>query len=285
MIATWQEIDLEGLAADPGWHYDDPSLVEKLAASLRRHGQLSALVVRTTTEGSRDVVDGRHRLKAMRLLGWTRAWAADVGTLDDEEARRMALDLLTVAEVDYAQVAQSVRWLVEDRQAEPGSLAAASPFTAERVSQLARLASFDWDQFKTQDDGQHGFSWGDMDEAPISPVGSDIPLDAGTIPQPDTDRAIDVAMTLTEILDPAQAQESADALLDAMVPIIRCPGCGIESKDYDGLGFVACTSCGLCTHPSRDGGVCGLCGDVESLREAAPAVLEPVLSTVQMGLF
>jgi hypothetical protein len=67
-------------------------------------------------------------------------------------------------------------------------------------------------------------------------------------------------------------------------PPVVCPGCGASWPDLDGLGFVACPNCGLCTHPSRTGGVCGLCGDVESLREAAPAVLDPVLSTVQMGL-
>lgn len=50
---------------------------------------------------------------------------------------------------------------------------------------------------------------------------------------------------------------------------MTCPQCGAELEDYDGFGVVAHTrpayadGCGYCTHPSRDDGVCGICGDVE----------------------
>lgn len=45
--------------------------------------------------------------------------------------------------------------------------------------------------------------------------------------------------------------------------VIRCPKCKVEQIDYDGFGFVYCESCKLCTHPSRTGGVCMICGDKE----------------------
>lgn len=47
-------------------------------------------------------------------------------------------------------------------------------------------------------------------------------------------------------------------------PAITCPQCGAGGVDVDGFGFVACSACGRCTHPSRTGGVCGICGDVET---------------------
>jgi hypothetical protein len=44
-------------------------------------------------------------------------------------------------------------------------------------------------------------------------------------------------------------------------PRALCPECGDDTEDLDGFGFVACTVCGYCTHPSRTDGVCGICGD------------------------
>lgn len=181
MIPTTRTEPLATLQADPGWHYDDPVLIEKMAAGLRRHGQLRGLVVRTDLEGVRRVVDGRKQLQAMRLLGWETAWTVDVGILDDEASGRMALDLELKAEVDYARLAVAVAWLVDDKGAAPESLASASPFTAARISQLRDLASFDWDQFtKAADDGQHGFSWGE--EEPAVPTVGGVPVLLGHDP-------------------------------------------------------------------------------------------------------
>ena len=286
MIATWRQAPLAAVRATPGWHYDDPALVEKLAASLRRHGQLRALVVRDDALGGLQLVDGRSLLQAMRLLGWTEAWVADVGDLDDEAAGRMALDLETRLEVDYAKVAKAVAWLMDDKGAAADSLAAASPFTAPRLEQLRGLATFDWSQFKAAGDDQHGFSW---DEDP--PV--TMSVDEFVQPAPDTSPVLVPGVThdidgvpWTEPVGPDSFGGS-----DLEIPTVQCPGCGIVANDYDGIGFVACTSCGLCTHPSRDGGVCGICGDVETLRESAPEVLAPVhqaqepAGALQMGLF
>ena len=47
-------------------------------------------------------------------------------------------------------------------------------------------------------------------------------------------------------------------------PTIACPKCGDETGDMDGFGFIACTECGACIHPSRDGTVCGICGHDEA---------------------
>jgi rubrerythrin len=48
------------------------------------------------------------------------------------------------------------------------------------------------------------------------------------------------------------------------VPAMNCPKCRAEYEDHDGFGVLHCPACGYCKHPSRDDGVCGLCGDAES---------------------
>lgn len=50
------------------------------------------------------------------------------------------------------------------------------------------------------------------------------------------------------------------------VPRANCPSCGLEEYDFDGVGVLSHTQpaypygCGWCSHPSRDDGVCGFCG-------------------------
>ena len=43
----------------------------------------------------------------------------------------------------------------------------------------------------------------------------------------------------------------------------QCPKCVERVEDFDGFGVLAHDKCGYCSHPSRYGGVCGICGDVE----------------------
>lgn len=50
---------------------------------------------------------------------------------------------------------------------------------------------------------------------------------------------------------------------DIEYPTMSCPLCSAESTDLDGFGFFACLICGYCTHPSRTGGKCEICGEQE----------------------
>jgi len=51
-------------------------------------------------------------------------------------------------------------------------------------------------------------------------------------------------------------------LCEQPYPQISCPRCGAGGEDLDGFGFVHCPACDYCTHPSRTGGVCEVCGEV-----------------------
>jgi len=47
------------------------------------------------------------------------------------------------------------------------------------------------------------------------------------------------------------------------MPEMTCPKCRPEEPDLDGFGMLACPACKWCSHPSRDGGRCNICGDEE----------------------
>jgi hypothetical protein len=156
-------VQLAAVALDAGWRREDLATDLKLAASLRKYGQLRPLVVRTDEAGAWWVVDGRRQLRVMRSIGWTAAQAIHVGTLSDADARRMALSLDLAYETDYARVAAAVAELV-DGGVSVAELASGSPFTEERVAHFRTLATFDWSVFDGQTD-QHAMDW-DAEEAP-----------------------------------------------------------------------------------------------------------------------
>ncbi len=50
-------------------------------------------------------------------------------------------------------------------------------------------------------------------------------------------------------------------------PQSLCPNCGKWVDDLDGFGVLAHyepmeDACGYCSHPSRDAGICSICGDI-----------------------
>lgn len=164
---TSDGVDLTGLKADGGWHLDDSVALEKLRTSLRRHGQLRPIVVRSALDGTERVVDGRKLLAAMLSLGMTAGTVTYVGPLDDEAAVRMQLDLELGFDIEYDKLAFAVSGLL-DAGASPQSLAGASPFSAERIAYFGQLTRFDWGMFKAAAEGGQGaMDWGDADEAPV----------------------------------------------------------------------------------------------------------------------
>jgi ribosomal protein L37AE/L43A len=46
-------------------------------------------------------------------------------------------------------------------------------------------------------------------------------------------------------------------------PVTKCPKCGTERADHDGVGVVYCDLCGYCTHASASGKPlrCEFCGE------------------------
>jgi hypothetical protein len=130
-LATWRETPLASLQQTDGWHYDDP-------------------------------------VRAMRLLGWETAWVADIGVVDAAAARHLQLDLELRFETDYAKLAYEVAGMVEDG-ASAASLAAASPFSAERIGHFVTLAAWDWSTFSGAAEGQGALSWGDEPAAAPAP--------------------------------------------------------------------------------------------------------------------
>jgi hypothetical protein len=128
-----------------GWHDDDEVIHTKLMASLQRHGQVRPLIVRRDTEQGMVIIDGHALFRAIKALGWANAMVTDLGMMDEHEATQLALDLETHREISYAKLPTAISNLLTHGET-PSTLAASSPFTAERITQLATHAKWSWDQ-------------------------------------------------------------------------------------------------------------------------------------------
>lgn len=95
MKTGWVDIPLEKLLLAP-WNYktEDEELARKLREGLSRNGQIETLLVRALPGGMLfEVVNGNHRLPVMVGLGFETAHCYNVGTISDDRAVRLAVEL------------------------------------------------------------------------------------------------------------------------------------------------------------------------------------------------
>lgn len=92
MSEKYVRLDIEWLF-EATWNYkdSDDDLMEKLIKNIHKNDQIENLIVREI--GKRyEVVNGNHRLKAMRHLGFTTAMCYNLGEISDHEAKMIALE-------------------------------------------------------------------------------------------------------------------------------------------------------------------------------------------------
>lgn len=85
-------LDIEWLF-NAKWNYKetDEDMMAKLVKNLRTNDQVENLIVREV--GKRyEVINGNHRLEAMKQLGFTRAMCFNMGEISDAKARRIAIE-------------------------------------------------------------------------------------------------------------------------------------------------------------------------------------------------
>jgi ParB-like chromosome segregation protein Spo0J len=137
---TFQWIPLDALEPHPENSNRMPlPLLEKLKGHIRRTGLYEPLVVRPlNNDGRFQILNGHHRVRALRELGHTHA-RCDVWEVDDAEARLLLATLNRLeGRDDPSARARLVARLAEGRSAE--DLARLLPEPPDAVERLLRLA-------------------------------------------------------------------------------------------------------------------------------------------------
>lgn len=65
----------------------DPINQEKLQRSLQQNGLQKAILIRTLPDGSKQILDGWHRVQAAIQLGWKKIYCVDLGAIPDTRAK------------------------------------------------------------------------------------------------------------------------------------------------------------------------------------------------------
>lgn len=69
----------------------DPINMDKLRTSLSEDGLQKAILIRTLPDGSKQILDGQHRVAAAVSLGWAEVACIDLGEIPDETAKKHTL--------------------------------------------------------------------------------------------------------------------------------------------------------------------------------------------------
>jgi hypothetical protein len=165
MKSQWKQVPVAAIGKSfAGWRNVDAATSMKLSASLKRFGQLRAVVVWLSAAGTYEVIDGRNVLSGLAALGADSVQVLELSEISLDEATQVALALGLEFETDYARVARACAGLL-DSGVTAEHLAGASPFSAERIKHFKTLCSFDWSQFDIDED-QHEMSWSAAPDLP-----------------------------------------------------------------------------------------------------------------------
>jgi ParB-like chromosome segregation protein Spo0J len=138
---------------------EDREFDHKLLTHVRRHGQMSALVVRKL-DGKYEVVDGNRRLVAFREAGLEKVVCVSVGEVTKEEAYRLHVELNELQSYTHHVTIAALLHALPERSEE---LAATLPFTPSRIDAYREYITGSWDAYDDEeaDDGRQQGLWED----------------------------------------------------------------------------------------------------------------------------
>jgi hypothetical protein len=137
-------------------------MYQKELASIRRFGLVTPLIVRSIStpippprtgprrgKGSSlpskiyELIDGEHRLRAAKELGYTEVPIWNLGDISDAVAKQLTIVLNeTRGSSDPGKLGELLMDLLETEL--PADLLEVLPFPEERFAELTKLAEFDW---------------------------------------------------------------------------------------------------------------------------------------------
>lgn len=153
----WVVLPLDKLVkADWNYKEDDPAKAKKLAANVKRNGQIENLLIRELPTGFYEVVNGNHRLDTFVELGMGQAVCYNLGRISDAQARRVAIETNeTRFKTDNLRLAELFKEIGMGDNAEfsLAELAETMPFTGDELKTFIDMVDFDWSQYDKSKEG------------------------------------------------------------------------------------------------------------------------------------
>lgn len=136
--------------SDP--YYDrEEHLMNALEENFKRNGQIENIIIRKLETGFYEVVNGNHRLKVAKRLGWNTLMCYNLGEVSQAYAMRVAIETNeTKFKSDELKLAERLR----EVEAEFGfdDMLDTMPYTDDELDKFDKLLNFDWDDLQDQED-------------------------------------------------------------------------------------------------------------------------------------
>lgn len=147
----WVKMPIEKLVkADWNYKDDDPDKAAKLAANIKRNGQVENLMIRELPTGFYEVLNGNHRLDVFTELEMDTAICFNFGKISLAHAQRLAIEL---NETRFPSNNLRLGQLIKEMGVGAGAefsleeMAETMPFTGDELRSLVDLVDFDWSRY------------------------------------------------------------------------------------------------------------------------------------------
>lgn len=153
-FGNFKVADLE--LADWNYKEDDADKMQKLIENIRRNGLIENLIIRDhpTIKGRYEVVNGNHRLEALRTLEaediqFSEAHCYYTGDITLQAAQRIAIETnetrFSSNDMKMAKVISSILEKYEPTEAER-----TMPYSAEQLESMSKISKMEWEEIPSQ---------------------------------------------------------------------------------------------------------------------------------------
>jgi len=135
------------IKADWNYKQDDPEILEKLKANIKRNSMIENLIIRELETGFYEVVNGNHRLQALQELAWkAEIMVYNLGKISLQHAERIAIE---TNQTRFNQDDVLLAGIIKEISAEfdIDDLVATMPYSEDELKTYIELTDFDFNEF------------------------------------------------------------------------------------------------------------------------------------------
>lgn len=143
MTNPFVEIDIS-LLTEAKWNYKESNdeMQKKLTENIKRNGVVQNFIVREIEGGFYEIVNGNHRLGAVKAAGITKVMCYNCGIISDTQAKRLAIETNEIRfKSDAEMLSNVVEAILDEFNKDDFDLT--SPITSDMLDNFKKQTKFE----------------------------------------------------------------------------------------------------------------------------------------------